>query len=182
MKLLSRVVWSEGMHLAPHHFQTQTRYFEDAIRFAVSALWFKPYGLAACEMDSEALKNGTVSVLQARGLFPDGLPFYITGSDPPPEARGVGHLLSPLRDSQVIHLAIPRREAERGVPSAEEEQRCDARDRQHIDVLGDKKQAEAQARVLGVETGNELRLGFYQIEWHPIRFRDRGDDEDHAAD
>jgi type VI secretion system protein ImpJ len=114
MKLLSRVVWSEGMHLAPHHFQTQTRYFEAAIRFAVSALWFKPYGLTACEMDSEALKNGTVSVLQARGLFPDGLPFYIPGSDPPPEARGVGHLLSPMRDSQVIHLAIPRRGAEAG--------------------------------------------------------------------
>src|SRR5215468_9294984 len=109
MKLLSRVVWSEGMHLAPHHFQTQTRYFEDAIRFAVSALWFKPYGLMACEMDTEALKNGTVSVLQARGLFPDGLPFYIPGADPPPEPRGVGQLLSPMRDSQVVHLAIPSR-------------------------------------------------------------------------
>jgi type VI secretion system protein ImpJ len=109
MNLLSRVVWSEGMHLAPHHFQTQIRYFEDAIRFAVSALWFKPYGLTACAMDSEALKNGTVSVLQARGLFPDGLPFYIPGSDAPPEPRSIAHVLSPMRDSQVIHLAIPRR-------------------------------------------------------------------------
>jgi len=90
MKLLSRVVWSEGMHLAPHHFQTQSRYFEDAIHFAVSSLWFAPYGLAACEMDHEALKNATVAVLQARGLFPDGLPFYIPGSDPPPEPRSIG--------------------------------------------------------------------------------------------
>jgi type VI secretion system protein ImpJ len=116
MNLLSRVVWSEGMHLAPHHFQTQIRYFEDAIRFAVSALWFKPYGLTVCEMDMEALKNGTVSVLQARGLFPDGLPFYIPGSDPPPEARAVGHLLSPMRDSQVVYLAIPRRTTEADAP------------------------------------------------------------------
>ena len=127
MKLLSRVVWSEGMHLAPHHFQTQTRYFEDAIRFAVSALWFKPYGLTACEMDAEALKNGTVSILQARGLFPDGLPFYIPGSDPPPEARGIGHLLSPMRDSQVVHLAIPQRRTEEGAFSSSADNHHDSR-------------------------------------------------------
>jgi type VI secretion system protein ImpJ len=127
MKLLSRVVWSEGMHLAPHHFQTQTRYFEDAIRFAVSALWFKPYGLTACEMDGEALKNGTVSVLQARGLFPDGLPFYIPGSDPPPDARSIGHLFSPMRDSQVIHLAIPRRKTEGGAFESSDDNHHDSR-------------------------------------------------------
>ena len=30
MKLLSRVVWAEGMYLAPQHFQAQNRYFEEA--------------------------------------------------------------------------------------------------------------------------------------------------------
>jgi type VI secretion system protein ImpJ len=112
MKLLSRVVWSEGMHLAPHHFQTQSRYFEDAIHFAVSSLWFAPYGLAACEMDHEALKNATVAVLQARGLFPDGLPFYIPGSDPPPEPRSIGAAFSPTRDSHIVYLAISGRRPE----------------------------------------------------------------------
>jgi type VI secretion system protein ImpJ len=33
MKFLSRVVWSGGMHLGPHHFQTQSRYFEDTLFF-----------------------------------------------------------------------------------------------------------------------------------------------------
>jgi type VI secretion system protein ImpJ len=108
MTLLSRVVWSEGMHLAPHHFQTQSRYFEDAVHFAVASLWFKPYGLAACEMDGEALKNGTVSVLHARGLLPDGLAFQIPGSDPAPEARSVAPAFSPARDSHIVHLAIPQ--------------------------------------------------------------------------
>ena len=34
MKQLSKVVWSEGMHLGPHHFQVQSRFFEeiDALR------------------------------------------------------------------------------------------------------------------------------------------------------
>ena len=72
MKQLSRVVWSEGMYLGPHHFQVQGRYFEDSIRFATSSLWFEPWGLAGCELDSEALINGTLSVLHARGIFPDG--------------------------------------------------------------------------------------------------------------
>ena len=75
MKLLSRVVWSEGMYLGPHHFQVQSRYFEDSIQFAVSSLWFAAYGVAGLELDAEALRNGTVSLIHARGIFADGLPF-----------------------------------------------------------------------------------------------------------
>ena len=67
MKLLSRVVWSEGMHLGPHHFQVQSRYFEDSIQFAISSLWFASYGLAGLELDADALYNGSVSLLHARG-------------------------------------------------------------------------------------------------------------------
>jgi len=69
MKLLSRVVWSEGMYLGPHHFQVQSRYFEDSIRFAISSLWFASYGLSGVELDADALHNGTVSLLHARGVF-----------------------------------------------------------------------------------------------------------------
>src|ERR1039458_78730 len=75
MKLLSRVVWSEGMPLGPHHFQVQSRYFEDSIQFAISSLWFASYGLAGLELDADALYNGSVSLLHARGILPDGLPF-----------------------------------------------------------------------------------------------------------
>src|ERR1700689_4800405 len=58
MNFLSRVVWSEGMYLGPQHFQAQSRYFEDSIKFAISSLWFKPYGLLGCGLDEEALRNG----------------------------------------------------------------------------------------------------------------------------
>ena len=51
MKNLSRVVWSEGMYLGPHHFQVQNRYFEDSIRFVTSSLWFESYGLIGVELD-----------------------------------------------------------------------------------------------------------------------------------
>jgi type VI secretion system protein ImpJ len=108
MKQLSKVVWSEGMHLAPHHFQLQSRYFEDSIRFALASLFFKPYGLVACELDADALRNGTVALLHARGVLPDGLAFHFPDGDPLPEPRRLGELFSPVHDSHVIHLALPR--------------------------------------------------------------------------
>lgn len=63
------------MHLAQHHFQAQSRYVENAAAFALSHLYFKPYGVAACRMDQDAIRNGSVAVTTARGIMPDGLPF-----------------------------------------------------------------------------------------------------------
>ncbi len=109
MKQLSRVVWSEGMHLAPHHFQAQSRYYEDTIHFATSALWFAPYGFSGWELDAEALKNGTVSVVHARGLFPDGLPFHLPECDPPPPPRNITDDFSPVADRLLVYLGVPGR-------------------------------------------------------------------------
>ncbi len=111
MRLLSRVVWSEGMYLGPHHFQVQSRYFEDSIQFATSSLWFAAYGLAGIELDGEAARNGVVSVVHARGVFPDGLPFNMPESDELPEARPIADLFPPTRDGIVVSLAIPPRKA-----------------------------------------------------------------------
>jgi type VI secretion system protein ImpJ len=109
MKYLSRVVWSEGMYLGPHHFQVQSRYFEDSIRFATNSLWFEAYGLIGCMLDAEALRNGTVSVIHARGVFPDGLSFNMKESDPLPPARNIAELFPPNRDRLTVLLAIPER-------------------------------------------------------------------------
>src|SRR5579863_3629072 len=109
MKLLSRVVWSEGMYLGPHHFQVQSRYFEDSIQFATSSLWFASYGLSGLELDADALHNGTVSLLHARGLYPDGLIFNMPESDALPQPRAIADLFPPTRDTIVAMLAIPPR-------------------------------------------------------------------------
>lgn len=109
MKFLSRVVWSEGMHLGPHHFQLQSRYFEDSIQFATSALWFEGWGVIACSLDAEALRNGTVSIIHARGVFPDGLSFYMPEGDALPSTRNVNDLFPPHRDALTVLLAVPER-------------------------------------------------------------------------
>ncbi len=107
MKNLSRLVWSEGMYLGPHHFQAQSRYFEDSAQFAISSLSFAPYGFGGWELDAEALRNGTLSVIHARGIFPDGLVFQIPDPDSIPAPRPIADLFSPVRESMIAHLAIP---------------------------------------------------------------------------
>ena len=109
MKHLSRVVWSEGMYLAPHHFQVQSRYFEDSIQFTASALCFAPYGFVGFGLDAEALRNGTLSLLHARGILPDGLAFQMPDCDALPAARNIADLFPPARDRVAVLLAIPER-------------------------------------------------------------------------
>jgi type VI secretion system protein ImpJ len=109
IKLASKVVWSEGMYLGPHHFQVQSRYFEDSIRFAATALWFAPYGITAMELDPEALQNDAVVLLQARGIFPDGLPFSIPEADARPVPRSITDLFPPASDAVTVLLGVPLR-------------------------------------------------------------------------
>jgi type VI secretion system protein ImpJ len=109
MKNLSRIVWSEGMYLAPHHFQAQSRYFEDSIDFTASALWLEPWGFSACRFHEEALLNGSLVLLDARGILPDGLPFAMPDGDALPPPRRIADLFPPSRDKVTVLLCLPER-------------------------------------------------------------------------
>lgn len=104
--MLSRVVWSEGMHLGPHHFQVQNRYFENLVHFTSSSLVFEPYGLAGVQVDQDALRNGIFTLVHARGLFQDGLAFLIPELDAAPEPRMLGDIFPPMDDFLDMHLAV----------------------------------------------------------------------------
>jgi type VI secretion system protein ImpJ len=107
MTQLSKVVWSEGMHLSQHHFQTQTRYFEDTIHFALAQLFRETHGLGAVELDADALRNGTAALVHARGVMPDGLPFDVPRSDPAPAPRDLRDVFSPTQESHLLLLGVP---------------------------------------------------------------------------
>jgi type VI secretion system protein ImpJ len=109
MKFLSRVVWSEGMYLAPHHFQTQSRYFEDSIAFLASSLWRHTWGLLHIGVDSKAIANGNIALLHASGIFQDGLTFDMPTSDALPPVRAVSSLAQPSDAEVLLHLAVPAR-------------------------------------------------------------------------
>jgi type VI secretion system protein ImpJ len=109
MKFLSRVVWSEGMYLSPHHFQTQSRYFEDSMAFLSASLWREPWGLLHIELDPKAMRNGTAALLHASGIFPDGLPFELPNSDPPPPIRNLLEVFPSTDAVLPLYLTVPSR-------------------------------------------------------------------------
>jgi type VI secretion system protein ImpJ len=106
MQLTSRIVWSEGMHLAQHHFQTQSAYFEQLAGAAVSQLFAAPYGLLDCELDASALLNDALAILSARGIMPDGTPFSFP-DEPAPVPLPLSDIFSPTRSSHLVLLALP---------------------------------------------------------------------------
>ena len=110
MKFLSRVVWSEGMHLGPHHFQTQSRYFEDTLWFLNSNLRQDPWGFLHYSIDTEALSNGLAILNFASGILPDGLIFDLPDCDSVPEAAQLKSLFASTDSEIVLHLAIPPRQ------------------------------------------------------------------------
>lgn len=103
----SKVVWSEGMHLAQHHFQAQSRYFENSAASALSNLSFRPYGFAGLNLDQEAIREGKISLLEARGVMPDGLPFEFPQGDAPPPEVSAGEGEGAEDGARTVYLAIP---------------------------------------------------------------------------
>lgn len=112
MKLLSPLVWHEGMHLSQHHFQAQSRYFEDLTTFALDQLSSGPWGLLDLGLDEGALANGTAALLHARGVLPDGTPFHFP-QDPVPDPLPITDLFSPTEDAHLLLLALPAYDPER---------------------------------------------------------------------
>jgi type VI secretion system protein ImpJ len=110
MKFLSRVVWSEGMHLGPHHFQTQSRYFEDTLWFLSSNLRQEPWGFLHFSIDKEALRNGLAILSSASGILPDGLIFDLPDCDSVPEPAHLNDLFSSTDSEITLYLAIPPRQ------------------------------------------------------------------------
>jgi type VI secretion system protein ImpJ len=100
------------MYLGPHHFQVQSQTFEDLVHFSTSSLWFAPYGVISCKLDPEALLNGMLSLVHARGLFPDGLAFQMPDADAVPPVLNINDLFSSTRESLIVQLAVPARRPE----------------------------------------------------------------------
>jgi type VI secretion system protein ImpJ len=96
------------MHLGPHHFQAQNQYCEDSAQFATSALWLAPWGLLGSQLDIDAIANGTVSLIHARGILSDGLIFNMPESDELPPPRNIAEVFPPTRDRLTVLLAVPK--------------------------------------------------------------------------
>src|SRR5687767_1944464 len=88
MRQLQPVVWTKGLVLSPQHLQVQDRFFEDRLGFQIASLLNWPWGFSRLVIDEEALAAGSVSVLEASGVFIDGTVFEVPSADAaiPPRA------------------------------------------------------------------------------------------------
>ncbi|HEX6053410.1 MAG TPA: type VI secretion system baseplate subunit TssK [Gemmatimonadaceae bacterium] len=104
---VNRVVWEEGMFLAPQHFQAQRRHFEECLGHTIDALFPFGYGVTSAALDTEALGGGTLALSHARGIFPDGTAVAVPEADAPPPATSLADRFSPTRGAHLVLLAIP---------------------------------------------------------------------------
>ena len=103
----ARVVWAEGMYLAPHHFQAQRRHAEDEAARLLDALFPFAWGVSAVGLDEEALGNGTLALAHVRGLLPDGTPVHVPDADAAPPPLALAEHFSPTRDAHTVLLVLP---------------------------------------------------------------------------
>jgi type VI secretion system protein ImpJ len=102
-----RVVWEDGMHLTPQHFQAQRRYHEAQVTRTMRLLAPFAHGVSTLLLDEDAVRNGTVVLQEAQGVLPDGTVFHIPEADAAPPPLTLATRFSPTRDAHVVHLALP---------------------------------------------------------------------------
>lgn len=84
MSWYSKVVWSEGIFLRPHHLQQQDRYLEHLLEARTRHASPYPWGFSALEIDRDLAQQAKFSVRRAAGIMPDGTPFDIPADSPLP--------------------------------------------------------------------------------------------------
>ena len=89
MSWYSKVFWSEGLFLRPHHLQQNDRYLEHLIEKRVRHVAPYPWGFDQLEIDQDLAQQSKFSVRRASGMMPDGTPFDIPADSPIPEAIDV---------------------------------------------------------------------------------------------
>lgn len=103
----SRVIWTEGMFLRPHHYQQYTRYLENYIHQRADVARPLNWGFGQLQLDEQLLGLGKIGISRAHGIFQDGTPFAIPNEAEPPRVLDVPQLTK----NQQVFLCIPLRRA-----------------------------------------------------------------------
>ena len=107
MTHVQKPLWTKGVLLSQQQLQMQDRYFEARLAAGVSALTFCPWGFGRLVLDHQALEAGSLALVEAEGLFPDGLAFSIPGADPAPLPKPLASHWSDDQGFLDLFLGIP---------------------------------------------------------------------------
>lgn len=101
----SKVLWTEGLFLQPHHFQQSDRYTEALVTGLARRILPYAWGVSTLEIDEAALKTGQFALRSVSGLTQDGTVFRVPSVDDHPPALEVP---ANTKDC-VILLTVPQR-------------------------------------------------------------------------
>jgi type VI secretion system protein ImpJ len=103
MSWYSKVAWTEGLFLRPHHFQQSDRYHEHLLELRVRAATPYPWGFSHLEIDRDLAQQSKFALRRAAGVLPDGTPFDIPTDSPLPPPITVPDTAS----QQIAWLSMP---------------------------------------------------------------------------
>ena len=85
----SRVAWSQGTFLQPHHFQQLERSLRFETAASIDGIHSRSWGLTQIEFDKKLLRQGQLALVRAGGRFPDGTVFAAPDEDQLPSPLSV---------------------------------------------------------------------------------------------
>ena len=101
----SKVLWTEGLFLQPHHFQQADRYAEALVSGLAGRIAPYAWGVSKLEIDPEALKVGQFAIKSCTGLTQDGTVFRVPDAEDHPPALDVPAEISDC----VVYMTVPSR-------------------------------------------------------------------------
>jgi type VI secretion system protein ImpJ len=103
MSWYSKVVWSEGLFLRPHHLQQNDRYLERLIEARTRHVTPYPWGFSQLELDFDLAQQSKFGLRRAVGVMADGTPFDMPGDSPLPHPIDVPDQAA----KQIAWLSLP---------------------------------------------------------------------------
>ena len=101
----SKVLWTEGLFLQPHHFQQSDRYTEALVTGLARRINPYVWGVSDLEINEEVLKFGKFAIRGASGLTPDGTVFRVPQAEDHPPALDVPEAVKDC----IVYLSVPAR-------------------------------------------------------------------------
>ncbi len=107
MSWYSKVVWSEGLFLRPHHLQQSDRYLEHLVDGRTREISPYPWGFSEIEVDRDLAQQSKFGLRRAAGIMPDGTPFRFPGDTPLPAGITAPEAAAGLYAWLVMPMAQP---------------------------------------------------------------------------
>ncbi|MEM0937136.1 MAG: type VI secretion system baseplate subunit TssK [Pseudomonadota bacterium] len=101
----SKVLWTEGLFVQPHHFQQADRYTESLVAGLGQRITPYAWGVSSLEIDYDVLKIGQFALKSVNGLTPDGTVFRVPAAEDHPPAMEVPETVKDC----VVYLTVPQR-------------------------------------------------------------------------